>query len=76
MLPWLLCGAIFLLLLIVCLRLWSLRRALGELAGQLSYVLSEEMCIRDRYFCGHGSLCHASFRHMLGSSSYSMIVSP
>ena len=55
MLPWLLCGAIFLLLLIVCLRLWSLRRALGELAGQLSYVLSEDtnvrlsLSTRDRY---------------------------
>lgn len=55
MLPWLLCGAIFLLLLIGCLRLWSLRRALGELAGQLSYVLSEDtnvrlsLSTRDRY---------------------------
>lgn len=55
MLPWLLCGALFLLLIAVCFRLWSLRRALGELAGQLSCVLSEDtnvllgLSTRDRY---------------------------
>lgn len=55
MLPWLLCGTLFLLLIAACFRLWSLRRALGELAGQLSCVLSEDtnvllgLSTRDRY---------------------------
>lgn len=42
MLPWLLCVAAFLLLIAVCIKLRSLRRALDELAGQLSGVLAED----------------------------------
>lgn len=42
MLPWLLCGALFLLLLVASLRLWMLQRALSELTGQFEEVLCED----------------------------------
>ena len=42
MLPWLLCAALAAAVLILCLRLWLLHRAMDELRAQLPELLGED----------------------------------